>query len=170
MKGEHKINTVFFKPKDELCHVALYFAIISDGSRAAQRSDLQVKTLCQSTGFHFTTILRKIKSGHGIQWQNPNILQQLCFYLQANKRRQQCFYSSLTALLKQVKPLANPVVSGNINTLILSFCSKLQCIHWVPLTLQTGREPSGSGLEWSRRGDHQQCEGHAQTFPPLQTC
>lgn len=67
MKGEHKINTVFFKPKDDLCHVALYFVIIFDSSRAAQCNDLQVKTLCQSTGFHFTTILRKIKSGHDMQ-------------------------------------------------------------------------------------------------------
>lgn len=46
MKGEHKINTVFFKPEDDLCHVALYFVIISDSSRAAQRNDLQAKTLC----------------------------------------------------------------------------------------------------------------------------
>lgn len=67
MKGEHKINTVFFKPKDDLCHVALYFVIISDSGRAAQHNDLQAKTMCQSTGFHFTTILRKIKSGHDTQ-------------------------------------------------------------------------------------------------------
>lgn len=46
MKGEHKINTVFFKPKDDLCHVALYFVIISNSSRAAQRNDLQAKMLC----------------------------------------------------------------------------------------------------------------------------
>lgn len=67
MKGEHKINTVFFKPKYDVCHVVLYFVFISNSSRAALCNDLQAKALCRSAGFLFTTILRKIKPGHDMQ-------------------------------------------------------------------------------------------------------
>lgn len=60
-------------------------------------------------------------------------------------------------------------MSGNIDILMLGFCSKLQCILWALHTRHKGREADSTGLGQGRTGDYQQCQRPSPPSP-LQSC